>query len=117
MATDNRGVDPRFDPAFQRGYTLDPELPVGEAALSTVPSLRGNPWVVVLWILSTGMVAAGIWALWQAQAMLEDQDGDSLASNYVYPGILYGVSPWLIAVGLASLVATVFLYAVRWRRA
>lgn len=108
MTSDLPGVDPRFDPAFQRGFAGAAPDP------APAPTLRGNPWVVVLWVLGALLTGGGLWAFWQSQAMREGVD--SVPSDYVFPVILEGVAPWLVLVGLATLIATVFLYAVRWRK-
>lgn len=110
MTSDLPGVDPRFDPAFQRGFAQAAPGP------APAPTLRGNPWVVVLWALAVLLTGGGLWAFWQSQTSRDSQGVDSVPSDYVLPVLLEGVAPWLLLVGLATLVATVFLYAVRWRK-
>ena len=102
MATDN--YDPRFDPAFQRGYE-EPAVVVAKA--------RFNPWLLVLWILGIGLTAAGVWAQWQLVTV--EPSSDTVNAYYVIPALLREFSPWLVAVGLAAVVAAVFLHALRWR--
>jgi hypothetical protein len=88
--SDSRDFDPRFDPAFQRGYVDDgtpaPQKFLGIEALGlssesgglppegveptgTLPprhpepavvSLEGNPWVKALWIIAPVLIFVGV---------------------------------------------------------
>lgn len=102
MATDN--FDPRFDAAYQRGYE-EPAVVDARA--------RFNPWLLVLWILGIGLTAAGIWA--QSQLLTVTPASDTVTGFYVVPALLREFAPWLVSVGLAGVVAAVFLHALRWR--
>jgi hypothetical protein len=138
VASDYEEFDPRFDPAFQRGYDGPaiaagpprPE-PAGEGAESpsaahrdqlesaivvqlTQPSLKGNPWVIVLWALGAGLTLAGITGSWQSQARLVNRAA-SAADYYVIPTVIQTLSPWAFAVGLAVIAAVAVLHATRWR--
>lgn len=106
MAAD---LDPRFDPAYQRGY--DP------AAEPLPPPTRRrlNPWIPVLWVLSVGLTAAGAWAQYQSRLMFASPNVDNVTDYYVTPAVLEAFAPWLFCIGLAGVVGTVFLHAVRWR--
>lgn len=126
--------DHRFNPAYQRGHEDDyvtapqqqaaepaarrleePTVLLSETAAREQSSLRGNPWVAVLWVLAIALIAAGVAAQWFAQAMLTNARTVSAQTLYVVPAVLAELSPWLVAVGLVSLVAVVMLHAVRWR--
>lgn len=124
MASDK--LDPRFDPAFQRGFDGGATAPAGGPDVPAVPAvqpamdapstLHGNPWVVVLWVLGPTLLVAGIWGLWQAQIIRTSPNTTSASSYYVLPGLLQLFAPWLAIVGLITIVGVVFLHAVRWRR-
>ncbi len=125
MASDDIDYDPRFDPVFQRGHEDDlPRRVVPAPVAEPVPvsvvgnpaSLRGNPWVVVLWVLALGLSAAGLWATWYAQDLYASPTIGNVESYYVMPAVLSAIAPWLLGVGLLALVAVVFLHAVRWRQ-
>lgn len=102
-------LDPRFDPAYQRGYDPVAE-PVPVAQKRSI-----NPWIPVLWVLAIGLTAAGAWAQYQSQLMFSSPNIDNVRDYYVTPGVLAALAPWLFCIGLAAVVATVFLHAVRWR--
>lgn len=125
MASDS--LDPRFDPAFQRGFEGDAlapvlrranpdETPIVQPVTDAPLTLRGNPWVVVLWVLGPVFLAGGLWGLWQAEVILSAPITSSASSYYVLPSLLQAFSPWLSLVGLITIVAVVFLHAVRWRK-
>lgn len=106
-------LDPRFDPAFQRGY--DPAAEPVRVPQTDVPGRRINPWMPVLWLLAIGLTAAGAWAQYQSRLMMARPNVDNVADYYVTPAVLEAFAPWLFCIGLAAIVATVFLHAVRWR--
>ena len=110
MAAD---FDPRFDPAFQRGYvdvTVAP--PAQQPAERPVPPPR-NPWLVVLWVLAGTLLAAGVggylWAVTQ-------KNPDYEVTSVVYPAVVAALAPWLVTVALLALVLAVFVHALRWRQ-
>ena len=103
-------VDPRYDPAFQRGY-VEPE-PLDAPAVA-----RGrNPWLVVLWALAIALISAGVWGTWQAELTLASPNLENSVSYYVLPSVLQAICPWLVGAGLGALVGAVTIHAVRWRR-
>jgi uncharacterized membrane protein YedE/YeeE len=101
MSTD---FDPRFDPAFQRGYQA-PAVPDGPSA-----GLRRNPWVWSLWIVGVLLTGGGI----LAQLPWEPAGGPE--SAYVIPALLAALGPWFLGAGLAAIVGVMLLHAVRWRQ-
>jgi hypothetical protein len=105
-------VDPRYDPAFQRGY----EAPVSSVVEPVEASRRRNPWLVVLWILAIAFTASGIAALYYSTAALSSPNLDNTVAFYVVPQLVQAVAPWLVGVGLATLSGVVFVHAVQWRR-
>ena len=104
-------VDPRYDPAFQRGY--EPPAP---SVVEPVETRRRNPWLAVLWILAIAFTASGIAALYYSTAALSSPNLDNTVAFYVFPQLLQAVAPWLVGVGLATLSGVVFVHAVQWRR-
>jgi hypothetical protein len=112
VASDDDRFDPRFDPAFQRGYVA----PHTEESITEPAGLRGNPWVVVLWVLAALFTATGLWALWQSEVQLQWPNLENAITFYVFPSIMQALAPWLVGAGFACLVLVVFLHAVRWRR-
>jgi hypothetical protein len=140
VASDDEEFDPRFDPAFQRGFdgpviAADRRAaatggeaadgPAGELRREQVesaivvqltqPSLAGNPWVVVLWVLGIGLTLAGLIGSWVAQSRLVDQVAATAIDYYVIPNVIQTLAPWAFAVGLAVIAAVAVLHATRWR--
>ena len=140
MASDSDEYDPRFDPAFQRGYdgpafteqkrpveveaeTANPtraefrrdQLEAAIVVQLTQPSLKGNPWIVVLWVLGIGLTLAGLIGSWQAQSRLVNQAAATAIDYYVIPNVIQTLAPWAFAVGLAVIAAVAVLHATRWR--
>ena len=142
MASEPQNYDPRFHPAFQRGYpdgggtepparvpapppARVPEVtppPVGRHAEpreaddrvdAAAPSLAGNPWVRVLWVAAPVLTVGGIAAQVYAQQLFSQSTG--VIFDYVLPSLLQSVSPWVVAAGLASGVGVTLLHAIRWR--
>lgn len=140
MASDDEEFDPRFDPAFQRGYdgpviaedrrsvqvdreAADPARAEGfrdqlESTIAvqlTQPSLKGNPWIVVLWVLGIGLTLAGLIGSWQAQVKLAAGGAATAVDYYVIPTVIQALAPWAFAVGLAVIASVAVLHATRWR--
>ena len=76
---------------------------------------RRNPWLPVLWVLSVVVLAAGVGAFWYSQVLISGPI-TTPQEYYILPAVLSALAPWLLATGLAALVGTVFLHAVRWGR-
>lgn len=121
------GFDERFDPVFQRGHEDDaiafaPHPPREAAAIAVPsateppPSLRGNPWVVVLWAIAVLFSAGGLWMAWYSQVLFASPNVENVVTYYVLPAVLDALAPWLLGVGIATLAGVVFLHATRWRR-
>lgn len=116
MASDDDRFDPRFDPAFQRGYDSPASpRPTETAVDEPAGGVRGNPWIVVLWVLAAVFTATGVWALWQSEVQLNSPNLDNTVTFYVIPYIMQALAPWLVGAGLACFVLVVFLHAIRWR--
>jgi hypothetical protein len=152
MTTQTPGFDPRYDPAFQRGFAVAPPsiapsplverppsvepvetTPVETTPVETTPAeiatpadlfeldfpaplapLRGNPWVIALWVVSAAMIVGGIGLQWQAQQFFMDGVGSD-ATGYALQSLFSSIGPWFTLVGLAGVVGVMFLHATRWR--
>jgi hypothetical protein len=161
MTTNDSGdFDPRFDPAFQRGFdgteprgrrqsradeprgssrslsddsrgssrslsdrseTSPPQPPAAPSAAPAEPAEHpeapggANPFVLALAVVSVALVAGGVWGV---QAAREPFLRTDAAVDVDYSGLqmLMTFAPMSIALGLATAVGILFLYAVRWRR-
>ncbi|MCS5720522.1 hypothetical protein N1028_09335 [Herbiconiux sp. CPCC 203407] len=128
------GFDSRFDAAFQPGFTeaddggglqrlgLEPGVspsarPTGEgSAAARRPRPLVDRFVVTIWIVSVLLLAVGIAGI-NSLVLGFDRSGSSeITPDYLILVIVTQVSPWLIAVGLAALIGTLFLLAARWER-
>ena len=151
--------DPRFDPAFQRGfdgasasdaprvvqrdarratparppepgptqpYVSAPAIglpptrsdaadsePADAAALDDRP--RPNPFLIALGVVSVALVAAGVWGIQAARAPFLATDAASTV-DYVGLQILQFLSPVSIALGVATAIGILFVYAVGWQK-
>ena len=140
MAAD---FDPRFDPAFQRGYdgrmpgpVVEPVRPVVEPVGSVVEPVetpppavelveasaeplryetRGNPWLRALWVVAAVFTVAGLLAAYSAQAMMQGANTSSAIDYYVLPLTVSQLAPWFTVTGLFAGVAALVLNAIRWR--
>jgi len=126
---DDQSFDSRFDAAFQPGFDdTSGEVPGFEseglaferddAAAAPAPrSVRRlvDRFVVALWVVGVVLVVAGI----AASSVTTGFYGGSLINftpDFFMISVLSLSSQWLVPVGLATLVGTVFLLAVRWER-
>ncbi len=121
---DERSFDSRFDVAFQPGFDetsgalpefeslgFDDDAPLASAA----PSSRRlvDRFVVILWILGVALTAAGIGASVVSSSLYSGSQ-INFTPDFFMISVLSLSSQWLVPVGLATLVGTVFLLAVRW---
>ncbi len=80
-------------------------------AMARNSSLRGNPWVVALWVVSSVFVLSGLVAqLLSGQYLLS-----TVAEDFALHYVLGAVGPAFLMVGLAAAVAVMLLHASRWR--
>ena len=146
--------DPRFDPAFQRGFSGErvrpavprprveqaPTLPaspaappigmppaaasddavlspsqIADAAAEAEPPRRLNPFLACLAVVSVALVAAGVWIIQMTRAPFEDGNGTANV-DFVLLQVLGGLAPAAIALGIATAIGIVFVYAVDWQK-
>ncbi|HOW00752.1 MAG TPA: hypothetical protein PLY19_04695 [Rhodoglobus sp.] len=140
MAAD---FDPRFDPAFQRGYdgrmpgpVVEPVRPVVERVGSVVEPVetpppavelveasaeplryetRGNPWLRALWVVAAVFTVTGLLATYAAQSLMQGANTSSAIDYYVLPLTVSQLAPWFTVTGLFAGVAALVLNAIRWR--
>ena len=77
-----------------------------------------NPLTIALWILSAVFIAAGLFGLrliGDRVTQLGANGGFGGADYYLLQSYTVG-APMLIVLGLATATATLFLYAVRWKK-
>jgi len=99
-------------------------------AIEEPPAGRGrNPWLIVLWVLGFVLLAVGMWGLVQAAeraadptyVMVEGYGSEQYRAPgvedfYVVPIILASLAPWLVALGIGSIIAAATVHAVHWSR-
>jgi hypothetical protein len=105
--------DPRYDPAFQRGYR-EPE-PTPTAPESQDATRSRNPWLTLLWVLAVVLMLGGIAALLTVGALELAPPSDPF-TFYVLTDLLAGVGPGLVGAGVGGFVGAVFIHALDWRR-
>ncbi|CAN5342157.1 hypothetical protein BH11ACT4_BH11ACT4_15670 [soil metagenome] len=143
--SDDRDFDPRFHPAYQRGYegVVDaaaapsrpaphaaPPLPAqGPAAApaphapaaalvddpADTPSRKANPFVITLVVISAALLGGGLYLVVSIRRLFADVQG-STSFDYVTLQVLIGIAPIAIGLGVATALGVLFVYAVRWGR-
>ncbi|MEO9094538.1 MAG: hypothetical protein ABI255_02810 [Microbacteriaceae bacterium] len=98
------------------GSELEPALIDADDDRPPVP-LRRNPYVWVLWLVSSGMVLGGFGMYWWANSEPGgfSWDGSSPSFLLLLQQSAWVMSPAMVTAGLAGLLGLLFLYAVRWR--
>ena len=137
--SDDRSFDPRYDPAFQRGWD-GPAAPVtSEAPRRAEPERivvapqrvsveegvdgvdgdegrrRPNPFLIVLGVVSIALVVAGVWMASRVSDGFSQQ-GPSTQVDYALLQVLMIASPVTTLLGVATAVGILFLLAARWGR-
>lgn len=84
------------------------------AALDEQPP-RLNPFLIALGVVAVALVAAGAWGI---QAAREPFLGTDVASNVDYVGlqILQLIAPVAVALGVATGIGILFVFAVGWQK-
>lgn len=131
--------DPRFDPAFQRGYdgpiqpttkttdaaapaapplvSIDPTVaaPIEQPEADLAPDRRGNPFLVVLAAIAVALTAGGLTLVFQLRTIFAENQS-SASFDYITLQTLMIGAPILAGLGIATGVGVLFVYAVRWGR-
>jgi len=130
--------DPRFDPAFQRGYDgpavtppatsdasapaapplvrIDPQAAVApQAELDELPPRRGNPFLVALAVIGVALAVGGLVLVFQLRTIFGDGNGNP-DFDYVTLQTLMIAAPILTGLGVATGIGVLFVFAVRWGR-
>lgn len=139
--SDDARFDPRFDPAFQPGYTgpiassrpaarqviSDPPQPLATTAASAPSPVvedveyddpeprRTNPFLIVLGAIALVLVGGGLYLVSRLQSLFADTQSGS-QFDYVTLQVLMYASPLIIALGLATGIGVLFVFATRWDR-
>jgi hypothetical protein len=96
------------------GHADDRGVVGPDAAADPSSHTRANPFLIALAVVSVALVAGGVWGVQAARAPFL---GTEAATNVDYSGIqmLMTFAPMAIALGMATAVGILFVYAVRWR--
>jgi hypothetical protein len=172
MADD--GYDPRFDPAFQRGFEGDAAFPPRQASTRPAPTqervapppvdapsqqqarvfaeaqsrqagdeprsarqrsefdldeplerdrseyvddsplrLRGNPFLIAALVLAVALIGGGVLIGSRIDAWYDDVRPGGIGYNVL--NMLVMGAPLAVALGVATIIGVLFLFAVRWR--
>lgn len=137
MAKDD-AFDPRFDPAFQPGYSAPParapkpertevdspakaalerraEVVVTDEDEEQAPRGRANPFLIALAAVALLLIIGGLGAIQQVRTIFAAQD-IAVDLDYVSLNMLIFGAPLSIALGVATGVGVLFMYAIDWRR-
>jgi hypothetical protein len=86
-----------------------------DAAAEDEQTPRPNPFLIALGVIAVVLVAAGVWGI---QAAREPFLGTDVASNVDYVGlqILQLIAPVAVALGVATGIGILFVFAVGWQK-
>jgi len=92
-----------------------PVAGAADAAADVEPETRPNPFLIALGVLSVALIAAGLWGVQTARAPFL---GTNVATDVDFVGlqILQVLAPMAIALGAATAIGILFVYAVGWQR-
>jgi hypothetical protein len=126
--THDREFDSRFDAAFQPGFedSLGIDFremsrdPLEEDGSDPAPvPRRSHPlidrFVIALWAIGAALVLAGVLGLTRAIAGFQSSSYGP-TPDYLMSMVFGQLAPWFVATGIATIVGTLFLLAVRWER-
>jgi hypothetical protein len=100
---------------LEAGPLDEPTTLLADAVHPQLPSLRGNPWMRVLWAVAAVFTIGGVVATWQSQVLFSTPNGENALDYYVWPTLLQTLAPWFTFAGLVAGIGAVFLHASRWR--
>ncbi|MET4783329.1 hypothetical protein [Glaciihabitans sp. UYNi722] len=126
-------IDPRYDPAFQRGFTPPPAPPRIEVVGPPPPAVvqqqpvaapeprdspvepfsrRVNPYFAALWAIAAVFVIGGA-GLYLVSLRGLYSASDGLGNSRVLAQFAYAFSPPLMTIGLAIVIGLIFVKAAR----
>ncbi len=140
--SDDRDFDPRFDPAFQRGYDgvvdaapqpgrttpsaaapnepLPSAVPADEPATAAPvarhgeePARRRNPFLIALLALSAVLIGGGLYLVVRMRDLFANTQS-STDFDFVTLQVLIGAAPIAIGLGVATVIGVLFVYSIRW---
>jgi hypothetical protein len=126
--TDDREFDSRFDAAFQPGFddssgTGFAEIARGVETARLTGALEGSPaprdrplvdrFVIALWAIGVGLLVFGVVGVTNAMVRFSSSSYGP-TPDYIIGVLFAQLAPWLVAIGLATLIGTIFLLAIRW---
>jgi hypothetical protein len=139
MSNERSTFDPRFDPAFQRGFdgevesilterSIEPAIiePVLSSPAVTEPQLieisepdargrRINPYLIALGAVSVVLIAGGLYLVSRLREFFDSSQTTS-DFDFVTLQVLLYAAPLIVVLGVATAIGMVFLAAVRWER-
>ncbi len=137
MSNDRSSFDPRFDPAFQRGFDGEVESILTERVEMVVepvlappavsdpqlieisePDARGrriNPYLIALGAVSVVLIAGGLYLVSRLREFFDSSQTTSDFDFVILQVLLYA-APLIVVLGVATAIGIVFLAAVRWGR-
>jgi hypothetical protein len=139
MSNDRSTFDPRFDPAFQRGFDGEVESiltervsepaiiePVLSSPAVTEPQLieisepdarvrRINPFLIALGAVSVVLITGGLYLVSRLREFFDSSQTTS-DFDFVTLQVLLYAAPLIVVLGLATAIGLVFIAAVRWGR-
>lgn len=123
--------DPRFDPAFQRGYDgptvaspKSTDAPAGDPTPvirieadpvdEELSPRRANPFLIGLAALAVALTAGGLALVFQLRALFADTQANSDFDYITLQTLMIG-APIVVGLGLATGIGVLFVFATRWR--
>ena len=100
-------------PADSSGLVDEPDATDEPAAWRQ----RTNPWIIVLWVLGVVFIAGGIATIYVVAGMSSTFSANGFPGfpeSLFYQMALSG-APMLIVLGLATVTASIVVFAIRWR--
>ena len=131
--------DPRFDPAFQPGFEApatpapkrdasparvaleqrtearEPLLDGDDDTLVEAPSRRPNPFLIALGAISVALIAGGLGAVQSVRGIFTTEN-ISVDLDYISLNMLIFAAPLAIALGVATGIGVIFIYAIDYKR-
>jgi hypothetical protein len=82
----------------------------GDAGRSNAPAF--NPFIAVLWLLTTLLIGGGAWIFLNADSMVGPSAGGGMPTSF----LIFTFAPYALFAGLAALISLLFWHALQWQR-